>query len=264
MSDSTQLGELFQMVKNSYRMCGPRETGVGILWYLLRDVFPAQDKFDKRFGVETEGIVDVYAAEIADERLRRAAVRYVPIRERVLNTMLRDTLAKRDPRQLTFVDLGSGKGRAILIASRYPFARIIGVELSSGLVQTARENVRCYLSQPKPAMPIRCRAIDVHYTSATTFNYPDSDLLVYMYRPFTGDIFLEALDNLEEFRRATGRRVTIILCCPFEEALLEQHRAFRKSGSFRVLAREYSWVIYEGVASRDEVLSPEGSTAVSV
>ncbi|HWK50761.1 MAG TPA: hypothetical protein VNR40_12795 [Steroidobacter sp.] len=248
---------LLQIAKNNYRMLGLRETGIGILLYLMRDVFPARDGFDKRYGVETDGVVTPDAAGITDDRLRSAAILYAPIRENALNTVLGDTLAKRDPSQLTFVDLGSGKGRGLLIASRYPFARIIGVELSNSLAQIARENVRRYLAQAKPVAPIRCRQLDIQCTSATTFDYPDSDLLVYMYRPFTGDVFIAALDNLERFQRTTGRQVMIMLCCPNEEPLLAQHAAFRKSGSFHVIDREYSWVMYEGVATRDTATPPQ-------
>src|SRR5947208_15284999 len=37
----------------------------------------------------------------------------------------------------TFIDLGSGKGRTLLMASDYPFRRILGVELLAGLDQLA-------------------------------------------------------------------------------------------------------------------------------
>ena len=35
-----------------------------------------------------------------------------------------------DPRGCTFVDLGSGKGRALIMAAGYPFACIVGVEFA--------------------------------------------------------------------------------------------------------------------------------------
>ena len=47
----------------------------------------------------------------------------------------------------TFVDLGSGKGRTLLMASDYPFRRIIGVELLPSLHQIAQENLRQYKSE---------------------------------------------------------------------------------------------------------------------
>jgi tRNA G46 methylase TrmB len=48
--------------------------------------------------------------------------------------------------QFTFVDLGSGKGRTLLMASEYPFKRIVGVELIAELHRAAEENIRDYRS----------------------------------------------------------------------------------------------------------------------
>ncbi len=48
--------------------------------------------------------------------------------------------------QFAFVDLGSGKGRTLLMASEYPFKRIVGVELIAELHRAAEENIRDYRS----------------------------------------------------------------------------------------------------------------------
>ena len=40
-----------------------------------------------------------------------------------------------------FVDIGCGKGRVVFLASRMPFARVIGVELVPGLARTAQANL---------------------------------------------------------------------------------------------------------------------------
>ena len=40
-----------------------------------------------------------------------------------------------------FVDFGSGKGRVVYQGARYPFARVVGVEISEDMNRVARENV---------------------------------------------------------------------------------------------------------------------------
>ena len=47
-----------------------------------------------------------------------------------------------DFRDFIFVDLGSGKGRTLLMVSDYPFRRIIGIELLPSLHQIALEKDR--------------------------------------------------------------------------------------------------------------------------
>ena len=45
-----------------------------------------------------------------------------------------------DPSHFTFIDLGSGKGRALMLARSYGFKELIGVEFSAELVELARRN----------------------------------------------------------------------------------------------------------------------------
>ena len=63
-----------------------------------------------------------------------------------------------------FVDMGSGKGRALLVASELPFAKIVGVELSQELHQIAEENVRRY--RPESQL---CTAFFLHCMNAVEY-----------------------------------------------------------------------------------------------
>ncbi len=47
-----------------------------------------------------------------------------------------------DYRQFVFVDFGFGKGTALLLATEFPFKRIIGVEFSPELHRIAEENIK--------------------------------------------------------------------------------------------------------------------------
>jgi predicted RNA methylase len=40
-----------------------------------------------------------------------------------------------------FIDLGSGKGRALIVAAEFPFKALVGYELSSSLVDISRRNI---------------------------------------------------------------------------------------------------------------------------
>jgi hypothetical protein len=60
----------------------------------------------------------------------------------------------------TFVDFGSGKGRALLLASEYPFKRILGLEFSPELHRTAEENIRRYNSATQKCQDIQSLNVD--------------------------------------------------------------------------------------------------------
>src|SRR6266704_378556 len=77
--------------------------------------------------------------------------------------------------KFTFVDLGSGKGRVLLMASDYPFQRILGVEFLPALHDTAKKNIEKYSSDHQ-----RCKQIESIYMDARDFIFPTGPLMVYM------------------------------------------------------------------------------------
>jgi SAM-dependent methyltransferase len=67
---------------------------------------------------------------------------YGPINPDFFREMMRAAPPHRD--RLTFLDVGSGKGLALMLASEYRFRRIVGVELSAELNERAAENLAKY------------------------------------------------------------------------------------------------------------------------
>jgi SAM-dependent methyltransferase len=102
-----------------------------------------------------------------------------------------------DPGALVFLDLGSGKGRALLLAADYPFRRIIGVELLPELDAIARENIAGYRARSQ-----QCSAFELHCADARHFAIPDEPLFLYLFDPFPEEILREVAAKVESsFRR---------------------------------------------------------------
>jgi hypothetical protein len=112
-------------------------------------------EFDREYGVDTDGKfggwtylsdLDIPSPNWFDAN-DYAAIE--PLRfKRVLAKL---NIAFED---YTFVDYGSGKGRALLLASEFPFKRIIGLEFSPELHSIAEDNIRRCRSRPQ-----KCREI---------------------------------------------------------------------------------------------------------
>jgi len=122
-----------------------------------------------------------------------------------------------DLSRFTFVDLGSGKGRVLLMASDYPFKRIIGVEFIPELHRAAEENIARYASQRQ-----QCRQIQSVCMDARDFNFPDGPLIVYLFNPFSEATFLTVLENLRKSIEHTPRPVYIAYRFTEHESLLER------------------------------------------
>jgi SAM-dependent methyltransferase len=233
--------EKFRIVMNNYRMFGLWPTVKSSLAYYLSQL--PQDDFDTKYGVSTTGYVEPADAGITDETARVHAIRYAPTRESVMQHILQGSLEWVTPKEFTFVDLGCGMGRVLLIAARFPFAEIVGVELSPIHCQTAIRNRDRYVLQTGPY--VRCRNIRVECANVLTFTFPDTNLLIYMYRPFLEPIFTGVLNNLCEVQQATGRRILIAYSCPLEESVMEKHGGFVRVKEFQVISLEHSWSLWE-------------------
>lgn len=91
----------------------------------------------------------------------------------------------------TFIDLGSGKGRTLLMASDYPFRRIVGVELLPALHRFAEQNLAQYKSDSQ-----KCFALESICIDAAEFSFPAGPLLIYLFNPFPEAVLRHVLANL--------------------------------------------------------------------
>ncbi|WP_139209131.1 class I SAM-dependent methyltransferase [Aquisalimonas asiatica] len=126
-----------------------------------------------------------------------------------------------DPRTFTFVDLGSGKGKVLLLAAHYPFRRIIGVEYDARLSATAAANARRYRHPRRRVDRVETRCAD-----AGAFDFPDGNLLIYMFNPFKAAVMVRVLANLETALRRTPRTVLVVYRNPTQRHLLDRSPLF--------------------------------------
>ena len=123
----------------------------------------------------------------------------------------------------TFLDLGSGKGRTLLMASDYPFRRIIGVELLPSLHQVAQQNLAQYKSETQ-----KCFFLETVCADATTYALPDDPLVIYLFNPFPEGGLKQALANLASSLHARPRPVHLLYHNPLLEHALSLVPALRK------------------------------------
>jgi SAM-dependent methyltransferase len=127
--------------------------------------------------------------------------------------------------QFTFVDLGSGKGRTLLMASEYPFQKIVGVELLAELHSAAQENIRAYHSATQ-----RCTQIEALCADASEFAFPDSPLVLYLFNPLPEPGLRRTMQNLEQSLQQSPRPIWIVYHNPALSSVLEVSPALVKSG----------------------------------
>lgn len=136
----------------------------------------------------------------------------------------------------TFIDLGAGKGRALLMASDYPFQQIIGVEFMPDLCQAAEENIASYSVNSNDRQ--KCSPIEMVCLDACDFQFPAEPLVVYLFNPFSEPVFVKVLENLRLSVEQAPRPVYIAYRYTEHEKLLTQSAWLEKTASTE------QWTIY--------------------
>jgi 16S rRNA G966 N2-methylase RsmD len=180
---------------------------------------------DRRFGIETGGVVRLRDLGLAAQD----RIDYVPSEWLGLRRVFRDIEVREDD---VLLDLGAGKGRAVLVAAARPFKRIVGVELSDELSAVARENVRRCLGR------LRCRNIEIVTSDVLDYDIPDDVTVVFLYAPFTGTVFSRVVAKVLASVDRNPRRLRMIYSYPTEQtALMFTGRARQvKSWQHRAIA----------------------------
>lgn len=119
--------------------------------------------------------------------------------------------------ETTFVDVGSGMGRAVLLAARRPFKAVVGIEISGSLHEVARENLERFEDEAR-----RCNDVRLIRADAATYRFPRGDLAVYLYNPFRAAVLEPMLRRL----LAVPRAITLLYHTPVERASIDATKAF--------------------------------------
>ena len=123
-------------------------------------------------------------------------------------------------REFIFIDLGSGKGRTLLVAAEFPFRRIIGVDIASDLNRIALGNVASCRG-----LGARRSCIDVVSKDAADFEFP-----------FPAAVLSRVMENLVASLVRVPRQVFLIYRKPVCGDVIESSRRFS------ILVQSKSWL----------------------
>ncbi|OBB04119.1 hypothetical protein A5662_11495 [Mycobacteriaceae bacterium 1482268.1] len=144
-------------------------------------------RFDRRLGVDTAGKLLPTDLTVPDGDASLGVV-YEGTRIRAARWWLKGL--PRDRARFTFIDMGSGKGRVLLLAKEAGFGRVIGVEFAEELHAVAQNNARITAAQGLP--------IETYLGDAGAFEFPDEPLVVHFNNPFHDPVMKRAIANLTD------------------------------------------------------------------
>jgi SAM-dependent methyltransferase len=226
-----ELRRLAAKLVASLRHHGPRSTLRALRRFAARRVHHYREAaVDRRHGTDSGGFIPLDELDIASPNVEHG-VHFEPVTRAYFERMLAAADIER-PERFTFVDLGCGKGRALLFAAEQPFARLVGVEFSAALASIAEENVRRYVA--RTGEPNR---FDIRHEDAADFVFPAGPIALFLYNPFGKAVLGKVIENLRAAFAGEPRDVAVLYRTPRLAHLFAELPFLREvagDGEFRV------------------------------
>ena len=221
----TRTGASWRRLAYAWRRHGWRLLGPVLVHNLARGLdrlrgranVPRVGELDRRLGIDTWRAESTALMRIEGANLMRGNC-YQPVGE----AAFRRVVARLgiDPAEHAFVDYGSGKGRALLLACELGFRRVVGVEYARELHEAALAN----MARARGALP-GVERVECAWSDAAAFEPPGGKLVCFLYNPFDGTVLRALLDRLSASFAAEPRDILVAYLNPVHRDVADAHPA---------------------------------------
>jgi SAM-dependent methyltransferase len=176
-----------------------------IAWYMIKQDIEGE----KKYGINTTGADELQKLEKQGIDISHATI-YMP----VSYTLLEEIIEQLPITIRThFLDLGSGKGRALCIAAHKGFKQVTGLDFARDLCEAAKENL-VITKQKNPAFEYKVINNDAFY-----FEIPDDVDCIFLFNPFDEIIMSAVVNNICSSLQNNPRTISIIYVNPLHKDL---------------------------------------------
>ena len=123
----------------------------------------------------------------------------------------------------TFLDVGAGKGRAMLIAAQHPFSEVVGVELNPAMAAIARSNIRAFENSAEASM---LAPVSLLEGDALEVPLPDGPIVAFLFHPFEAPLLRRFLSRVEQHCQDTS--LDLIYVNAEHASVFDRKPAFRR------------------------------------
>jgi hypothetical protein len=179
--------------------------------------------FDLQHGVQTSGLIPGRFLKTGHAHDRHSTA-YFGVAPSVFHALLRRWQRTKPYAPLsgfTFVDIGAGMGRAMLLASEFPFKRVEGIELNPALAVVARKNIREWRSAGRAIAPMRITCCDILQCSL-----PKGPCLAFLFNPFGDSVMRRLLKQLARTFANRPGQLDLLYVNNEQDRIIELHPGF--------------------------------------
>jgi 16S rRNA G966 N2-methylase RsmD len=182
--------------------------------------------FDLRYGTDTSSKDKAVDPEVTSVTAADA-IRYAPTRARHFHALMHEL---GFPHGSVFVDVGSGKGKVLLMAMGYPFKRVVGIEFSSRLCNIARSNIERYCHKKRLS-----NIVAIHHCDVVDYDIKADENVFYLYNPFNERVMTRFIDNIAKSQDQHPRPIWLLYYNPISSC----HELIANAGFTLATKREY-------------------------
>jgi SAM-dependent methyltransferase len=186
-------------------------------------------QWDRTHSVDTGGQIEIQSLDVVGPN---ADMGYPAVSTSPSTFAYFSQFFPQDRSQYSFVDLGCGKGRTLLLASKLGFRKVVGVEFAGSLCETARTNIARFPMRKEH----RDSCVVVH-ADATQFDLPNGNLVLYFGNPFGLELWPAMLANIAESLRQNPRHIRLVLAGSLGDAISATGRLIAEHGLFNRIAQ---------------------------
>lgn len=191
---------------------------------------PPVHPFDLLYGTDTGGLIpaaDLLTGHPSDKHVTA----YYGIAPSILRSVIDLWIDRTTPPfsidRYTFLDIGAGKGRALLVAAQSPFHEVLGVELNPDLARIAQANIRFAVTHPLHSQ-LLLSPIRLLHADALTLTLPDTPTLAFLFHPFEAPLLRKLLRLIETQFSSRPGHLDLLYVNAEHAPVLDRHPAFRK------------------------------------
>ena len=185
--------------------------------------------FDVAHGTETSGLLSGKVIARGTGTHPEDLTAYYGIAPSILRALLDLWLRELHPLapidRTVFLDVGAGKGRAMLLASEYPFLRVEGIELNPTLAAITRSNIEVWTQSQQSTI---LAPLELHEADATRAPLPLEPTLAHLFHPFEDRLLRRFLRHVEKDLIAHPRSFDLLYVNAEHDSLIDRHPAFNR------------------------------------
>jgi len=165
---------------------------------------------ERKYHIDTIGEDELKSLKEKGVDISHATM-YMPVSYYVLERLLKETIKYGGNK--TFLDIGCGKGRAMIVAAKYGFEHISGIDFSKEYCEDAASATRQYSTENAAVH------FSIIHKDAARYNIPKDITTIFMFNPFDEVIMGEVVSNIMKSQEQFPRTIRVLYVNPLHKSI---------------------------------------------